>query len=82
MNVIEYLYELDYVLYWINTGVFEFEQEDYPYVYGDVEDDLLSFYEDENEYNEYLINFLITLNIPNLKKMESKLWKSIMNVGF
>ena len=78
MNVIEYLYELDYVLYWINTGVFEFEQEDYPYVYGDVEDDLLSFYEDENEYNEYLdedITYIPTTHLP--KEKQSKLLRML-----
>ena len=54
MNVIEYLYEMDYVLYYINTGVFEFENTNYPYIYGDAEDDLLCCYQNENEYNSYI----------------------------
>ena len=67
-------YNLDYVLYWIKDGVFEFEEEDYPYVYEDVEVELLSFYEDESEYNEYLdeyITYIPTTHLP--KDKQSKL---------
>jgi hypothetical protein len=78
MNVIEYLDELDYVLYFIHTGEFEFEQEDYPYVYGDVEEELLSFYENKYVYNEYLdedITYIPTTHLP--KEKQSKLLKML-----
>ena len=29
------LYETDFVLYWIQTGEFEFEKHNYPYIYND-----------------------------------------------
>tara|TARA_R100000329_G_scaffold66881_1_gene58781 strand:- start:8885 stop:9424 length:540 start_codon:yes stop_codon:yes gene_type:complete len=29
------LYETDFVLYWIDTGEFEFEKHNYPYIYND-----------------------------------------------
>tara|TARA_R100000458_G_C8203885_1_gene193549 strand:+ start:463 stop:729 length:267 start_codon:yes stop_codon:yes gene_type:complete len=78
MNVIEYLDELDYVLYFIHTGKFEFEEEDYPYIYGDVEEELLSFYENKYVYNEYLdedITYIPTTHLP--KEKQSKLLRML-----
>ena len=78
MIEVKHLYETDYVLYYINTGVFEFENTDYPYVYGDAEDDLLCCYQNENEYNRYLdknITYVPTTHLP--KEKQSKLLKML-----
>ena len=81
MIEVKHLYETDYVLYFIHTGEFEFEEADYPYIYGDVEVELLSFYEDENEYNEYLdksITYIPTTHLP--KEKQSKLLRLLEQV--
>ena len=81
MIEVKHLYETDYVLYFIHTGKFEFEEEDYPYIYGDVEEELLSFYENKYEYNEYLdedITYIPTTHLP--KEKQSKLLRLLEQV--
>lgn len=67
------LYDTDYVLYWIESGEFEFELSNYPYIYGGadhVEEDLLCSY-DEDEYETYLdvdMTYVPTTLLPKDKQ--------------
>ena len=67
------LYNTDYVLYWIDNGMFDFELNNYPYIYGGedhVEEDLLCSY-DEDEYETYLdvdMTYIPTTQLPKDKQ--------------
>ena len=51
------LYETDYVLFYVNSGLFEFEQANYPYVYAidTVQELLWEFGESDTDRSEVWI---------------------------
>jgi len=67
------LYNTDYVLYWIDNGMFDFELNNYPFIYGgedSVEEDLLCSY-DKDEYDTYLdssMTYIPTTELPKDKQ--------------